>query len=100
MIALLLLLASQDVAGPPDDVDGTLTAAPACPPGDGDEIVVCGGDPNAYRLPVLPPRPAGFTVPPARARISKRATISSGVTSGEGYAGPVPRIMVGVKVAF
>jgi len=102
MLAMLILAMAQSVTGPPGDEEVAtrpVTTQRHCER-NSDEILVCAGGAVPERLVLLPDSPVEPVFKPAVARISPNKTLSAGATAGEGYAGPVPRIMAGIKIDF
>jgi hypothetical protein len=93
MLTVLLL---AQVAGPPGD-EPVLTATAECTR-DAEEIVVCAGDPDAYRLKLEERQAAGL--PAARFRVSPNKTLTLRGETAPLATAPVPRAMIDLTIAF
>ena len=93
MLAVLLL---AQVAGPPGD-EPQLTAPVECVR-DAEEITVCAGDPDAYRIKQEERQAAGMPV--ARFRVSPNKTLTLRGETAPLATAPVPRAMIDLTIAF
>ena len=98
----LLLLAAQSVTGPVSDDDPALARVtqPGCRRGNGDEIVVCAQDQEAFRLRPLPPPHKAQRLGPAQARLAPNKTLSVQARPSSNPMITAPRAMVTVTVDF
>ena len=94
MLTMLLL---AQVAGPPGD-EPVLTAQAECVR-DAEEIVVCAGDPGAYRIK-RGERQATAALPMARTRIAPNKTLTLRGETAPLATAPVPRAMIDLTIAF
>ena len=102
MAILLFMAALQAFAGPPAPVvPHAAPVAPTCPTSpDPDDVVVCAGDPDRFRLKPLPPRVAGPVLPKAETRVFGNAKVAA-ETEAASVGGFVSnRAMVRLKVPF
>jgi len=102
MLAMLMLMATQTVPGPPGD---EVTALPRLTPerhckASNDEILVCGGGPQSQRLEPLPARAVDPMIPDASVHLSGGKTLTAHAEASSNPMIDAPRAMVTLKVPF
>lgn len=102
MLAMLMLMAVQNVPGPPSDEVTALprlTSERHCRASD-DEIVVCGGGLQSQRLEPLPVRAVDPMLPDASVHLSGGKTLTAHAQASSNPMIDAPRAMVTLKIPF